>query len=287
MDAIGLIGLIVAIIALVLTVTIERLKKPSIKIEASEWRNPSFAQWTFATARVKNRELWPWVRWFIERPGAQGCKVEIEYYQWDSTAPFLRIPGRWSNAPQPIGWVPSSLATSPSPTSGGPTYLPLAGIPVTGAPSYTPVQPPVSGGTAPTTSPAAAITPAPPAHSNMLGGAVSGGNSPDYVIAYDASLDPGQHDITTDPEGKEIAVAILRNGEVFAFSTESYKYPVWGNPDWRLDLKQVYKIVISVHGAGVRKKRSFRLDCLEANPAQFRLKSAGKSNQPWRFGRRA
>lgn len=282
MDAIGLAALILAIVALVLTLAIERLKKPRIKIVSSEWRAPAFVQWTFATARVQNKKLWPLVRWFLERRGAQGCRAEIEYYQWDATAPFLRIPGRWSSSPPPIDWVPSSLTRSLPGGSLG--YIPLAaGPPVTGAPPYNPVQPEVTAGTAPTVR-WGDITAPSPTPSSVASGTTGSGN-PDYVSAYVPSRDPGQSDITADPDGEEIAVAILRNGEVFAFSTESYRHPTWGNPDWQLS-KQVYRVVIRVHGAGVRDERSFKLDCLDPNPGSFRLDPVGSAAKRWQFWKR-
>ena len=284
MDAIGLAGLIVAIAAILLTLIIERARKPRIEIVASEWRNQAFVPWTFATVRVKNKELWPVVRWCLERRGAQGCRAEIEYCKWDDTAPFLRIRGRWSSSKEPISLVPASLTTSLPSTGGSPSPVPLTGLPVTGSPPYTPMQPPATGGTAPTMLPGG-TTPLAPVPS-YVPISTTGGGTPGYTFAYDPSSVPGQQDITADPEGEEIAVAILRNGEVFAFCTESYKYPMWGNPDWKLDLKRIYRVVIRVHGAGVRKERAFRLDCLEADAAKFRLEPIGRSKW-WRFWERA
>jgi hypothetical protein len=146
------------------------------------------------------------------------------------------------------------------------------------------MQPPNTGGTAPT---AGGITPVAslPSYTLSSKSGKTGSGDPDYTIVYDPSRVPAQQDITADPDGEEIAVAILRNGEVFAFSTESYDYPIWGNPDWRLDLKQIYRIVIRIHGAGVRKERAFTLDCLEPNAANFRLVPI-KSSSRWKFWNR-
>jgi len=103
------------------------------------------------------------------------------------------------------------------------------------------------------------------------------------MVVYDRSRDPGQHDITADPEGEEVAVAILRNGEVFAFSSESYDHPSWGKPDWQLDLNEIYRVVIRIRGEGVRKESEFKLDCLDPNAANFRLEPVGKSSPRWKF----
>jgi hypothetical protein len=273
MAAIAVISLILAIIAIALTVTIERLKRSKIEIVPSIWIAPSFVQWTFATVRIKNKELWPVVRWLLERRPAQGCRVQLEYFRGDSTTPFLRIDGRWSSSDQPIGWVPSPLAPSQMPTGNTPDVAPfVTGPPVTGAPLYQPLDPSISGGTAPTVRPSD-ITPSPSSSPPDSGGSGTTGSEvdPKYKLAYTPRRVPGPHDITADPEGEEVAVAILREGEIFAFSTESYQYPLWGNPEWKLDLKQIYKIRIRVNGSGVRKEQTFKLDCLEPNPSNFRL----------------
>jgi hypothetical protein len=273
MAAIAIISLILAILAIVLTVTIERLKRAKIEIVPSVWIAPSFVQWTFATVRIKNKELWPVARWLLERRPAQGCRVKLEYFRGDSTTPFLRIDGRWSSSDQPIGWVPSPLASSPTSAANTPDIVPfVAGPPVTGAPLYQPLHPPISGGTAPTMRPSD-ITPSPSSPVPAFGSSETKGSEddPQYKISYTPSRVPGPHDITADSEGEEVAVAILREGEVFAFSTESYQYPLWGNPEWKLDLKQVYKIRIRVEGAGISKGETFKLDCLDPNPSNFRL----------------
>jgi hypothetical protein len=273
MAAIAVISLILAIAAIVLTVTVERLKRSKIEIVPSVWIAPSFVQWTFATVRIRNKELWPVVRWFLERRPAQGCRIKLEYFDGDSTLPFLRIDGRWSSSDEPIGWVPSSLTSSPTSAGSAPDIVPLtAGPPVTGAPLYQPLNPTISGGTAPTTRPSE-ITPFPSSPPPTFRGSGTTGseNDPKYKLSYTPSRAPGPYDITADPEGEEVAVAILREGEVFAFSTASYQYPLWGNPDWKLDLKQIYRIRIRVSGAGVIKEATFKLDCLDPDPSNFQL----------------
>jgi hypothetical protein len=92
----------------------------------------------------------------------------------------------------------------------------------------------------------------------------------EFTPVYDPTLDLRQHDVGVSREGKEVAVAILRNGEAFAFSTKSYDYVEFGNPDWRL-AHGTYKVTVRVRGASVGRKRDFKLEYLSDNFADFRL----------------
>ena len=71
----------------------------------------------------------------------------------------------------------------------------------------------------------------------------------------------GELDVAVSPDGEEVAVAILRDGEAFAFSTESYDYDRWGNPAWRLE-HGTYRIVVRVRGSGILEERQFKLEYL-------------------------
>src|SRR6266536_5696105 len=103
MDIIGIIGLAVAVVALGVPFAVEALKRPRLSITPSEWRPPEFVRWTFATVRVHNKPTAvSRTQRILIGQSAQGCAIEIEYYQWDSTAPFLRLPGRWSSVPEPL-----------------------------------------------------------------------------------------------------------------------------------------------------------------------------------------
>lgn len=266
MDIIGIAALAVGVVALGVCIAMEALKRPRLTIVNSKWPNPSFVPWTFATVRVRNEPLAPPLRNLLTRQSAQACKAEIEFYRWDSTAPFLRLPGRWSAVPQPLSLVPSSLAGAPIPASGGTVY--------------TPVDIPVTGGTAPTTFPfdlasggAAALTVIPPSS-----GKASGRSG--YKVVYDPARDLGRRNVAVSSGeeeeregGEEIAVAILRGGEAFAFSTESYKHPSWGNPEWRLERGNIYRIIVRVRGSGVQRERAFRLEYLTNNPSEFWLQA--------------
>jgi hypothetical protein len=267
MDIIGIVALAVAAVAVGVPFTIDAVEKARLRIEPSEWRNPAFVPWTFATARVYNDPIRGPLGKLLPRQTAQACKAEIEYYEWDSTAPFLRLPGRWSSVPEPLSWVPSSLAEAPLPDSG--------------LIMYTPVTHPVTGGTAPTmvaSSPATAGAAGLPVTGGSAGFPPISGSSrrkhagPEYTVVYDPARDPGLRDVAVSSDGEEIAVAILRDNEAFAFSTESYKHPSWGNPEWRLERGKVYRIVVRVRGSGVQREEPFRLEYLTTTqPPEFRL----------------
>src|SRR5690348_3824847 len=102
MDIIGIAALAVAIAGIGACIAIEAVKRPRLRIERSEWRNPAFVTWTFATVRVYDNPVAAPLRKLLARHSAHACKAEIEYYEWDSTAPFLRLPGRWSSVPEPL-----------------------------------------------------------------------------------------------------------------------------------------------------------------------------------------
>ena len=276
MDVIGIAALAVAVVGIAASIAMEAVRRPRLRIEPSEWRNPAFVTWTFATVRVYDNPVAAPLRKLLARRSAEACKAEIEYYEVDSTAPFLRLPGRWSSVPEPLSLVPASLVTAP----------PAAG----GLFEYTPVTAPVTGGTAPTTSlgtsgGAARL----PVTGGVTGLPVTGAPAglpvnprsgsrtrrvrPEYTVVYDPARDPGQRDVAVSNEGEEIAVAIFRDDKAFAFSTESYRHPRWGNPDWRLERGKTYRIVVRVQGSSVQQERAFRLAYLTNNPSDFRLQA--------------
>ncbi len=70
---------------------------------------------------------------------------------------------------------------------------------------------------------------------------------------------------------EEVAVAILRDdGEAFAFTAESYRFPYWGNPEWALERGQ-YDVTIRVESGGITATAEYTLDNLAADFAHFRL----------------
>ena len=73
--------------------------------------------------------------------------------------------------------------------------------------------------------------------------------------------------------GEEVAVAVLRGGEAYAWSTASYGHPAWGNPAWQLS-HGTYRVVVRVRGSSVKFKRAFKLEYLTDDFAKFRLEPA-------------
>ena len=236
----AIIGIVLAIaVPLVVALGVEALKRARLEIAPSVWQFPNFVPWTFATARVRNKPLPPRLSRFLSREEAHGCVVEIDYYRWDSSARlFPTIRSRWSSVPEPLSRVPSSLAAElpPGPrnpglgaveamgaasTMPGPGATGAAGLPVTGgtAPTFQGpdaaglVGPPVTGGTASTFA-------VPPVSAGVASIRAGSFTQAEYSIVYNPERDPGQLDVAVSPDGEEVAVAILRNGEAFAFSSE-------------------------------------------------------------------
>jgi hypothetical protein len=73
--------------------------------------------------------------------------------------------------------------------------------------------------------------------------------------------------------GEEVAVAILIPREAHAFSTESYDYPAWGEPEWKLK-HDTYRVVVRVRGSSVQCEQAFKLEYLDNDFAKFRLQEA-------------
>lgn len=288
----AIIGIVLAIIVpVVVALRVEALKRAHLDITSSEWRPISFVTWTFATVRVRNKPLPPRLGRFLPRESAHGCVVEIDYYRWDSGARlFPTIRGRWSSSPQPLRQVPSSLVAElpPDPRNpGGGSVGEIGGAGTFPGPGTTGVVgPPVTGGTAPTfvgpgaagvaglpVSGGIASTPAlPPVSASTASSRGESSTQPEYSTVYDPERAPEQLDVAVSPDGEEVAVAILRDDEAFAFSTESYKYPSWGNPAWRLE-HGTYRIVVRVRGSGILEERPFKLEYLDNDVSKFRLEA--------------
>lgn len=89
---------------------------------------------------------------------------------------------------------------------------------------------------------------------------------------YDPALDPLQQDVAVGDSGEEIAVAILRDGQAFAFSSESYAYDAFGNPNWALG-HGTYRVVVRVRGSSVNCERAFKLEYLSNDFSRFQLQN--------------
>ena len=275
----AIVGIVLAIVVpVVVALGVEALKRARLEIAPSVWRPPNFVTWTFATVRVRNKPIPPRLSRFLPREEAHGCVVEIDYYRWDSSARlFPTIRGRWSSVPEPLSRVPSSLVIELPP---GPRNPGLGTVEAIGTGSTMPgpgatgvVGPPVTGGTAPTfPGPDAAGVVGPPVSDGTASTRAGLSTQPEYSIVYNPERDPGQLDVAVSPDGEEVAVAILRDGEAFAFSTESYNYPSWGNPGWRLE-HGTYRIVVRVRGSGIEVERPFKLEYLSNDVSKFQLEA--------------
>jgi hypothetical protein len=288
----AIVGIVLAIVVpVVVALGIEALKRARLEIAASLWRPPNFVTWTFATVRVRNKPLPPRLGRFLPREDAHGCVVEIDYYRWDSSARlFPTIRGRWSSAPEPLSRVPSSLVAELPPGPGDPDLGAAKAIgaesimPGPGAPGV--VGPPASGGTAPTfpgpdtagvvslpvSGGTASTLAIPPVCAGIASSRAGSSTQPEYSIVYNPERDPGQLDVAVSPDGEEVAVAILRDDQAFAFSTESYNYPSWGNPSWRLE-HGTYRIVVRIRGSGIEEEQHFKLEYLSNDVSKFQLET--------------
>jgi hypothetical protein len=92
-----------------------------------------------------------------------------------------------------------------------------------------------------------------------------------YTNSFDPTLDSPQQDVGASQEGEEVAVAILRDGKAFAFSTESYAYSEFGKPEWELTRGTTYYIIVRVRGHNAQGQEEFKLEYLDDNFANFRL----------------
>lgn len=306
----AVVGIVLAIaVPIVVALWVEARKRAHLEIVPSAWHAPNFVAWTFATVRVRNKPLPPRLSRHLSREEAHGCIVEIDYYHWDSGGRlFPTIRGRWSSAPEPLRRVPPSLLAELSPgssesSSRGQAIVPgtystgAASLPVSGGTAST-FQPPrttgtvgapVSGGTAstfqgpgaagsaglPVAAGAADASVVPPGSAGTLSTSAASAQH-GYSIIYDPERDPRRIDVAVSPDGEEVAVAILRDGEAFAFSTESYDYDRWGNPAWRLE-HGTYRIVVRVRGSGILEERQFKLEYLNDDVSKFNLETIDRN----------
>jgi hypothetical protein len=89
------------------------------------------------------------------------------------------------------------------------------------------------------------------------------------------TADRRYRDIPVSRAGVEVAIAVLREGEAAAVSSEA---DVFSNPVCRLD-RGTYRVAIHVHGSSVDHEQVFKLEYLSDDFAQFRLQEIkGYSN---------
>jgi hypothetical protein len=91
-----------------------------------------------------------------------------------------------------------------------------------------------------------------------------------FTPEFDPGLIQREQDVAVTAGGEEVAVAILRAGEAFVFTDDSYGHPAWGRPDLKLD-RGTYCVVVRVRGSSVERERAFKLEYLSDDFAKFRL----------------
>lgn len=92
---------------------------------------------------------------------------------------------------------------------------------------------------------------------------------------YDPSLVSAQQDISVGSDRGRVSVAVLRDGEAFAFANESYMYLAdhLGKPDWQLTVGRTYRVEVRVRGSNVDHTDIFKLEYYSGDFTNFQLQS--------------
>jgi hypothetical protein len=92
---------------------------------------------------------------------------------------------------------------------------------------------------------------------------------------FDPSLVLLQENLSVGSDRGQVSVAVLRDGEAFAFSDESYRYVEnhFGKPDWQLEKNKTYRIRIGVRGYNAEVKRDFKLEFYSDDFTRFELQA--------------
>jgi hypothetical protein len=101
-----------------------------------------------------------------------------------------------------------------------------------------------------------------------------GGAVPQAVqVAYDPALDTAEHEVAVGSDRGHFSVAILRDGQAFAFANESYAHlpDHLGQPEWQLAQNQTYRVEVRVKGSNVDHRQVFKLEFYSDDFAHFRL----------------
>jgi hypothetical protein len=89
------------------------------------------------------------------------------------------------------------------------------------------------------------------------------------VPAPELIPDSRWYDLPADDRWREVAVAVLLDGEAYGWGAESYLHG-WRNPDWKLE-RGDYEVRLSIRGGGVKKVAKFRLPYLSDDNSTFQL----------------
>lgn len=102
------------------------------------------------------------------------------------------------------------------------------------------------------------------------GTAILDPNYTPFALVFDPRLIQRQQDVAVSTGGEEVAVAVLRAGEAFAFTDSSYGHPSWGQPDLKLD-RGTYRVVVRVQGSTIEHEQAFSLEYMSDDFASFQL----------------
>jgi hypothetical protein len=100
--ALALLGIALALAALMLPVAMERKRRPKLRIEPGEWKPEKEMNWEFAPIRVINEPLEGlWGR-IVTRQSAEGCVISFTIRAAGAAKAVVSdLPGRWSGTPEP------------------------------------------------------------------------------------------------------------------------------------------------------------------------------------------
>lgn len=95
------LGLAALVVAIVLPLSLESLRKPRLEIKAERWNPSGPAAWSFAVVHVRNRPLPTWVP--LARMTAERCRATVEFRKGEERDMAIpEIDARWSARPEPI-----------------------------------------------------------------------------------------------------------------------------------------------------------------------------------------
>lgn len=121
MDAVGIAGLAVGVVALVLVFLVPFIQRPRLEINESLWPPAGRFPWTFAVFQVRNKPLAAPLNIFLRREAAQGCVVKIDYFKWGTGEQvFPTITDRWSSHNLPITWMQEPIGVVVTAVTGTP-----------------------------------------------------------------------------------------------------------------------------------------------------------------------
>lgn len=218
---------------------IERYKQPCLEIEAVAWRavGPTYPM-TFASVQVTNKPIGGLLGKFLSRDVAEACQIDIDFYTWGDEASRQRVFDTIHGRWDSHVPEPFQLHVSFRGQDGSPVKD-LSGVPMT----------------------TEALT------------------TSSFSIETRAQFDPNlvslQENLSVGSDRGRVSVAVLRDGEAFAFSDESYRYVEqhFGKSDWQLDRDETYRVSIRIKGSNAEVQRDFKLEFYSDDFTKFELQA--------------